>query len=428
MKKARKHIRLLAICSMCIAMLSTCAGSFAVTASALSDTVTQDGLEVSLSTDKESYGTDDPITATLKVTNKNQYDVPNVGLENYVPNGYRLADGNSATLTAQNLAAGESVSLTVTLVYEPETTEVVVTVAAFTDTSTTTETTETTATGNGTQTTVSTGTSGTKASGTNNTAGSLKTGDTSTYISAAALIGMLAFAVAVLVKKKRKSMLSLILCLAVLPAVKNELRVSAVTDAPTGDFVTVSLTVPVGNSTLVLDGIVTYDYPASEHEEISQDDYYTQNAEKVIAVRNAAESENTLSEKEALALLVDKGFNKVKLTYSYLIDGTRVSEAEASADSDTKHPMYTGTFSKAGSELWGLFVIEGSVFASPISYNFSSGRPEVLFSESDSLISYANENNSFYVTIPKADSVNLKKIDTISADTLSQITREDIES
>lgn len=427
MKKARKHIRLLAICSMCIAMLSTCAGSFAVTASALSDTVTQDGLEVSLSTDKESYGTDDPITATLKVTNKNQYDVPNVGLENYVPNGYRLADGNSATLTAQNLAAGESVSLTVTLVYEPETTEVVVTVAAFTDTSTTTETTETTATGNGTQTTVSTGTSGTKASGTNNTAGSLKTGDTSTYISAAALIGMLAFAVAVLVKKKRKSMLSLILCLAVLPAVKNELRVSAVTDAPTGDFVTVSLTVPVGNSTLVLDGIVTYDYPASEHEEISQDDYYTQNAEKVIAVRNAAESENTLSEKDALALLESKGFTDLDLKYSYTIDGQKVREANASPDSDTKHPMYTAFYSSDSGEAWGLFVIENAIFASPLSYNMNSGAVEVLYSETESLTSYANENNRFYVTIPKAPAVNLKQTEIISAETLDQITREEIE-
>ena len=51
----------------------------------------QDGLEVTLTTDKEKYSKGEEIVATLTVTNTNDTAVSNVSLENLIPEGYKLA-------------------------------------------------------------------------------------------------------------------------------------------------------------------------------------------------------------------------------------------------------------------------------------------------------------------------------------------------
>lgn len=76
----------------------------------------QDGIEVTLRTDKESYEKGEQIKATLEVTNKNSAGVSNVLLESLIPDGYKLADGAEATKQIEFLKAGETVSLEVTYI------------------------------------------------------------------------------------------------------------------------------------------------------------------------------------------------------------------------------------------------------------------------------------------------------------------------
>ena len=76
----------------------------------------QDGLEVSLTTDKSEYSQDDPITATLSVTNTNDAAVSNVSLENMIPEGYSLAEGSEAEKQVESLDAGETVTMSVTYI------------------------------------------------------------------------------------------------------------------------------------------------------------------------------------------------------------------------------------------------------------------------------------------------------------------------
>lgn len=76
----------------------------------------QDGLEVTLTTDKETYDKGEQIEATLTVTNTNDFVVSNVSLENMIPDGYKLSEGSTATKQVESLAPGEMVSLTVTYV------------------------------------------------------------------------------------------------------------------------------------------------------------------------------------------------------------------------------------------------------------------------------------------------------------------------
>lgn len=82
---------------------------------AFAATVTQDNLEVTLVTDKEKYAEDEQIKATLTVQNNNKVPVTNVDLETALPDGYKLADKSENKKTVDSIAAGESVSLDVTL-------------------------------------------------------------------------------------------------------------------------------------------------------------------------------------------------------------------------------------------------------------------------------------------------------------------------
>lgn len=97
-------------------MFLLCVGMLSVSAFAAS--TSQDGLKVTLSTDKEKYSQNEKIVTTLTVENTNDTAVSDVTLENLVPNGYKLADKSEATKQVQTLKAGETIALTVT--YAPE--------------------------------------------------------------------------------------------------------------------------------------------------------------------------------------------------------------------------------------------------------------------------------------------------------------------
>ena len=101
-------------CGVLFLTVLLCITMMAVPALAASDS--QDGLEVTLTTDKEKYSKSEEIAATLTVTNTNDTAVSNVSLENLIPEGYKLADGSEAAKQVQSLDDGETVSLTVTYV------------------------------------------------------------------------------------------------------------------------------------------------------------------------------------------------------------------------------------------------------------------------------------------------------------------------
>ncbi|MBD5103517.1 MAG: hypothetical protein HDT47_01485 [Ruminococcaceae bacterium] len=79
----------------------------------------QDGIEATLTTDKEEYLSDEPITATLTVKNTSDTAIVNVSLESLIPEEYKLADDSVATKQIDVLNASESVTLIVT--YVPKT-------------------------------------------------------------------------------------------------------------------------------------------------------------------------------------------------------------------------------------------------------------------------------------------------------------------
>lgn len=73
----------------------------------------QDGLEVTLTTDKSKYSKGEKIEATLSVKNTNEVAVKNVFLENIVPDGYVLENDSASKKSVESLEAGETAELTV---------------------------------------------------------------------------------------------------------------------------------------------------------------------------------------------------------------------------------------------------------------------------------------------------------------------------
>lgn len=79
------------------------------------ETVTQDGLEVTLTTDKEEYFGGEQIKLTLNIKNTNPVAVRNLSLVKIIPEGYELADGFADELEQQidTLEPGEEVAVVV---------------------------------------------------------------------------------------------------------------------------------------------------------------------------------------------------------------------------------------------------------------------------------------------------------------------------
>lgn len=92
--------------SVFLAMLVLCFGMINMPVSAATNT--QDGLKVTLTTDKDTYSQSDEIKVNIFVENTNSFDVNNVSLESVIPDGLELKKDYSSSATIGTLAAGES--------------------------------------------------------------------------------------------------------------------------------------------------------------------------------------------------------------------------------------------------------------------------------------------------------------------------------
>lgn len=85
--------------------------SFSITA--LAQTTEKDGLQVSLSTDKQNYSLNEDVTVTISVTNTNDFTVEDVSIEALLPDNFTLKDNQKTKSKSIDLQAGEQTSLTV---------------------------------------------------------------------------------------------------------------------------------------------------------------------------------------------------------------------------------------------------------------------------------------------------------------------------
>ena len=363
-------------------------------------TVTQDGLEVTLTADKAEYGKDEQITATLTVENTGKEAVTNVTLENVIPEGYQLADGFDLTKQTEKLNSGDKAELTVTYTVASEFVE-----------------------------------SSDNESSSDNSV--VKTGNNIfSVVLALVLLSVSAVLIVISVKKKKgKGFLSVAVCISVLGTIIAVVPFDTQA-ADNGKTISITEKIIVDGDELDLSAYVKYDLKgenqeSSEKSEISEisdtsldeaDKYYNENAE-VVSVTKANESADVLSDQEVTNLLLDRGFDMGLIFTDYDIYGNYLDEMEVENKSDEKHPIYKMLYESKSELLWNVYIINGAVFAYPVSYNLVSDRQAVLLiTETDTVISYDYLSNQFYETIPKESSVIVRKVDKIDKETLDTFT------
>lgn len=149
-----------------------------------------------------------------------------------------------------------------------------------------------------------------------------------------------------------------------------------------------------------------------------------ENATEIKEVIDAEDSLDVPTENNVIDTLKEKGFDEYTPFYEYDLNGEFVNATEVQDGSKEKRPMYLTYYVTGKGDVWTIYDINGAVFAYPVTYNLESER-EMLVSESAEIISYDNVVNQYFVTTPD-DSVIVKIVDKINAETLENLTVEDI--
>lgn len=166
---------------------------------------------------------------------------------------------------------------------------------------------------------------------------------------------------------------------------------------------------------------------SSSETSFSAYDYYSENSEKIVSVEDAASYQNTLTASEALDIAVSRGFDQSALTYDLDITGKYLGTKEAEKGSEEKAPMYLTTYITENESVWYIYIVSDSITAYPVSYIHNNGiANEIIISERDELICYDDQENKYYVTVPKASVVKLVVEDEINAEMLEKYTEEEL--
>lgn len=271
MKKVSAFLLMVVLCMSVMVM-----PAFAVSTS-------QDGLEVTLTTDKETYSQSEQIVATLTVTNTNEVKVSNVSLENVIPEGYKLADGSESTKQVESLDVGETVTLIVTYVADSAS-------GNETDTgngdstesgdNSGSETENQPGTDNNSGDSSNTGTGNNSGnnensnqSNTGKTDSAPATGDNANIVLWGVLLvvaGAGIITILALKKKKGKKLLSLFLCVAMIGTLIPLSTVCAYA-ATVQRSISISQNISVGSNALTLKALVTYNEISEAEEYIDTD-------------------------------------------------------------------------------------------------------------------------------------------------------------
>lgn len=223
-----------------LASMLLCFSSFSMPVYA--ETVEQDGLSVSYTTDKDKYSESDKINATLTVKNNNAGSVFEVELDEAIPDGYKLADGSFKDKSISELKSGESQELKTVFVKNKDNT-------SNPDTSTIDSTSD-----NSNNSSQSGGTSSNNSTS-GKTDGNPSTGDNMPILAMIALSLASCVVIASLKRGKGKQMLSLFLAISMLGVAIPDVDLKA---SAAGNQIDVALTIDVDGKDVLLSAKVIY--------------------------------------------------------------------------------------------------------------------------------------------------------------------------
>ena len=163
----------------------------------------------------------------------------------------------------------------------------------------------------------------------------------------------------------------------------------------------------------------------------SQEDakaYYSKNSEKLLAVIPVKESKAVYSEAAVSKALSARGFGKTAASYAYDMAGTMSEKAAVDSSSSALHPQYTAAYKTGSGDYWTITICNDCITAYPVTYNLEhNSGAEVIFAEGESITAYDSATNCFYETIPKPETLVVKRIPSITAEALEQLSAQEIE-
>ena len=89
-----------------VAMMLLCIGATSMYVSAASES--KDGVEVTLTTDKDSYSKGSEIKTNITIKNTNAFDISNVSLETSIPDGLEIKEYNCELVLHENTKSSTS--------------------------------------------------------------------------------------------------------------------------------------------------------------------------------------------------------------------------------------------------------------------------------------------------------------------------------
>lgn len=375
---------------------------------------TQDSVKLVITTDKTSYDANDTIHANITLENNSDSDITDISLEGVIPENFRLSDNSKAIRRSTYIMSGGSMSSELELIPDKIQSSEPVTEAIKTEAAVKEEVQEAKIT----ETPLSYNESAAENSVQPESSG-LKN-----KLIVSGIFLLAAAGVVIIFRKKGKNGALILLCVTAAGALAMDNTANA--EGPETHTISVSETISVADREYQLTAVVRFTMDTPDMQ-AAVEEYYAENSEEIVSVENAEETDDVLTEKEAIAFMAERGFSSYPLTYDFNIDGTYADEAEASADSDEKHPMYQTFYVSDSNAIWTVFIIGRSIFANPASYNLESDLDaQVLVSETDTLTSYTEMGNKFYETVPKESAVILKVVDKISSQKLNDLKYEEV--
>lgn len=138
-------------------------------------------------------------------------------------------------------------------------------------------------------------------------------------------------------------------------------------------------------------------------------------------------SEGVLSEEAILNMLSERGLDQYPVESNYSVDGGYYETEEISQDPSKKHPTYETYFMGSDESAWHIEIVNGSVYASPFSYNSQEDlKVPVILSETEYITSYDSATNQFFEIIPDSSEITIKVVPKINAELLESLTIEEI--
>ena len=152
---------------------------------------------------------------------------------------------------------------------------------------------------------------------------------------------------------------------------------------------------------------------------------YFEERSEIISVTPVKDSENTMSEEDAVEELKERGFTTYPITSDYSVDGEFTDSVEVEDDSSTQHPIYRTYYMTAANELWSVALVDGVLTATPSLFNLQHpDKVPVEVSETGEIASYDLSTNSIYLTVPFDTAMDVRVVDRIDAATLESFDLE----